>query len=157
MSYIDYEYYTTKYDSIEQASFNRVLFDAERKIDNATTGIDGVRKLQIAFPTDERNAEIVRMTVCKVVDLINQIREAEIQANEQNSIVDGHYNLISSMSAGSESVSYVTGSTIDTSITAVLSDKAKQDTLINDVITEYLQGVTDDNGVYLLYMGNYPV
>lgn len=62
MAYIDYEYYKTLFGekAIPEADFNRLVWDSCKKIDNATTGVDNVKKLKIAFPTDEDDAEAVK-------------------------------------------------------------------------------------------------
>ena len=59
MAYVDYEYYKTLYGekAIPETDFNRLLWDAEREIDKATSGVDNVRKLKVAFPTNEEDAE----------------------------------------------------------------------------------------------------
>ena len=62
MAYIDYEYYKSLYGekAISETEFNHLLWDAEREINKATSGVDGVKKLKIAFPTDEYDAETVK-------------------------------------------------------------------------------------------------
>ena len=66
MAYVDYEYYKTLYGekALAEADFTRLLWDAEREIDKATSGVDGVRKLQVAFPTSDYDAEAVKRCVC---------------------------------------------------------------------------------------------
>ena len=66
MAYVDYEYYKTLYGekAIQETDFKRLLWDAEREIDKTTSGVDGVRKLQVAFPTNEEDAETVKRCVC---------------------------------------------------------------------------------------------
>ena len=45
MAYVDYEYYKPLYGekALAEADFTRLLWDAEREIDKATSGVDGVR------------------------------------------------------------------------------------------------------------------
>ena len=62
--------------------------------------------------------------------------------------------MISSVSAGNESISYSVGNA--TMIDKALSDPTVKEKLFRDTIREGLSGVTDANGVNLLYMGVYP-
>ena len=61
MAYVDYEYYKSLYgeENIPEINFNRILWSAEREVDKATTGIDGVKKLKVAFPLED-DGEIVK-------------------------------------------------------------------------------------------------
>lgn len=166
MTYIDYEYYKSLYGdkAIPEADFNRLSWDACRKLDIATTGIDNVRKLKIAFPEDEDDAEAVRRCVCKLIEIAAQIEQAEETARNAQGYVtreDGSLQgkVVSSVSAGNESISYsVSGgsSSASTLIDAVLTDKSAQDQLYKETIRDYLSGVSDANGVNLLFMGMYP-
>ena len=58
--YITYSEYTALYDPIEERDFNRLVFQACQAVDNLTTGVDGVKKLRVAFPADEDNATAVK-------------------------------------------------------------------------------------------------
>lgn len=165
MAYIDYSYYLNLYGerAIPEADFNRLSWDACRKVDIATTGVDNVRKLAAAFPTDEYAAEAVRRCACKLIEIASEIEKAEQTAQSAKGYVqreDGSLQgkVVSSVSAGNETVSYsVSGSSgMATLIDKALSDKAVQEKLYKDTITEYLSGVADANGVNLLYMGRYP-
>lgn len=163
MAYVTYEFYTSLYgDSLTEANFNRLLWEAERKVDIATTGVDNIKKLRVAFPTDEDDAETVKRCVCKLMQVMQEIKEAEDAARQasgysktENGLVG---KIISSISAGTESISYSTGSSkTETMIDKALSDPTAQAQLFNDIILEYLSGVADANGVTLLYMGRYPM
>ena len=83
MAYVDYEYYKSLHGekAISEADFNRLLWDAEREIDKATSGVDNVRKLKVAFPTNEEDAETVKRCVCALVEFLKQIEDAERNAN----------------------------------------------------------------------------
>lgn len=166
MAYIDYEYYKTLYGdkAVPEADFNRLSWDACRKLDIATTGIDNVKKLKVAFPEEDDDAEAVRRCACKVIEIATAIEQAEENARSARGYItreDGTIisKQVASLSAGNESISYVTsgGSTAaSTLIDAVLTDKTAQDRLYRDTITEYLSGIEDANGVNLLFMGRYP-
>lgn len=164
MAYVDYEYYKSLYGdkAIPEADFNRLSWDACRKLDIATTGIDNVRKLQVAFPTDEYSAETVRRCACELVRIAYELEQAEERVRASQGYItreDGTVisKQVASVSAGTESISYATGGSSggSTLIDTVLTDKVAQEQLYKDIINEYLSGVEDANGVNLLYMGRY--
>lgn len=157
--YITYEEYTALYDPIEEKVFNCTAHEACRAIDRLTTGADGVKKLKVAFPQDEDDAAAVRHCAAHVVNLMVQIREAEESASVGRGYTQTANGLqgkvVSSISAGNESISFSTGG-VKTAIDAAASDPTAKSKLVAGVIREHLSGVTDANGVNLLYMGVYP-
>ena len=165
MSYVDYGYYQALYgdQAIPEADFNRLSWDAMRRLDSATTGIDGIRKMKVAFPTDEDAAEAVRRCACALIDILYQIQQAENTARKASGYVETANGLqgkvISSVSAGNESVSYAVGSSTasKTWTDMVLSDRSAREKVMSDTIRDYLSGIQDANGVNLLYMGDYPL
>lgn len=156
-SYVDYEFYKSLYGegAIPESGFNRLLWEACKRVDSLTFG-----KLKFAFPTNEEDAEAVRRCVCRLIEIATAIEAANKRVSEgQGYVVDEatgsmRGKVVSSVSSGSESVSYTvkseSGSTL---IDAVLADKAAQDKLYADTVKEYLAGVPDANGVNLLYAG----
>ena len=146
--YIDYEYYKTLYGdkALEETEFNRLLWEAEREIDKATSGIDGVRKLDVAFPTNRYDAEVVKRCVCDLIDFLSQLEKARNTMTNDGGIV-------ASKSAGNESISYVNG---DTVVTSALRSARGKEIAICGLITEKLRDVKDANGINLLYLGFYP-
>ena len=146
--YIDYEYYKTLYGdkALEETEFNRLLWEAEREIDKATSGIDGVKKLDVAFPTNRYDAEVVKRCVCDLIDFLSQLEKAR-----NNMTNDG--GIVASKSAGNESISYVSG---DTVVTSALRSARGKEIAICGLITEKLRDVKDANGINLLYLGFYP-
>ena len=72
MAYIDYEYYKALYgeENISEIDFNRILWSAEREIDKATSGVDGVKKLQVAFPTSDYDVEVVKRCAVELVNFL---------------------------------------------------------------------------------------
>lgn len=160
MAYIDLEYYASLYGEIP-ADFNRLSWEACRRLDAATTGIDGVKKLKAAFPTDEDDAETVKRCACAVVGLLDQIEKAEKSATAARGYEETESGMrgkvISSMSAANESISYATAaSNSATAIDKAVSSMADREAMVSGIIRDYLSGVTDANGVNLLYMGPYP-
>lgn len=161
--YIDYEFYKSLYGekAIPEADFNRLLWDAERKIDKATSGVDGVRKLQVAFPTSDYDAEAVKRCVCALVEFLKQIEDAERNANSVGQYVeraDGSLQgkVVSSVSAGNESISYAVGKSAETSISNAIKSLQDRDVTVYAFIASRLYGVSDANGVNLLFGGRYP-
>ena len=163
MAYVDYEYYKTLYGekAIPETDFNRLLWDAEREIDKATSGVDNVRKLKVAFPTNEEDAETVKRCVCALVEFLKQIEDAERSANSVGQYVeraDGSLQgkVVSSVSAGNESISYAVGKSSDTAISNAIKDLHSKDMAVYQFITSRLSGLSDANGVNLLFDGRYP-
>ena len=163
MAYVDYEYYKTLYGekALAEADFKRLLWDAEREIDKATSGVDGVRKLRVAFPTSDYDAEAVKRCVCSLVEFLKQIEDAERNANSLGQYAeraDGSLQgkFVSSVSAGNESISYAVGKSADTAISNARKDLHSKDVAVYQFITSRLSGVSDANGVNLLFAGRYP-
>lgn len=163
--YVDYDYYKSLCGpsaAVSETVFKNIVWVACRKIDYYTTGVDGFNKLQYAFPTDDYSAEAVKRCVCALISLINDIVSAENSIKSATGYIqkeDGTYQgkVISSISAGNESISFSSGSKDATLISKATVDNALREKLFRDTISEYLSGVTDANGVQLLYMGAYPV
>ena len=162
MMYIDFEYYTNLYgDEMSMQEFNRLDWEACKRIDLATTGFDGIKKLKVAFPIDDNDAECVKRCVAKLINTGYLIKQAEKKVNAVKSYIereDGTIvsKIVNSESSGCESINYSNinslsaGSTV---IDSVLSSKKAQDDLYREIIKEYLSGICDANGVSLLYMG----
>lgn len=163
MAYVDYEYYKSLYreKAIPEADFNRLRWDAERQVDKATSGVDNVRKLKVAFPTNEEDAETVKRCVCALVEFLKQIEDAERNANsvgQYTERADGSLQgkVVSSVSAGNESISYAVGKSADTAISNAIKDLHSKDMAVYQFITSRLSGVSDANGINLLFGGRYP-
>lgn len=165
VKYVDYEFYKTLYGekSILETDFNRLSWDACKRIDTATTTANSIKKLKIAFPTNEEDAEAVKRCLCELINISYKLERAEERVNASQGFVqreDGTVSskLVSSISAGNESISYSTtnNTSAATLIDKALSDKTAQEQLYRDTITKYLSGVTDKNGINLLYAGRYP-
>lgn len=154
--YVEYEFYTSLYgaDAIKETEFNRFSWEACKKVDYHTTGVDGLKKLKHFFPSDEEDAEAVKRCVCKLIDIMQKVNLAEDASGyvvREDGTLQG--KLVASVSAGNESIGYSAGRN---AINAAANDSATREKLYMDIITEYLSGVTDANGVNLLYMGIYP-
>ena len=163
MVYIDYEYFKSLYGDkeIPEEVFNRLLWDAEREINKATSGIDGVKKLKVAFPSDEEDAEAVKRCISELVSFLYKLEEAENNANSLGQYTerdDGSLQgkVVSSVSAGNESISYAVGKSSETAISTAIKSVKVKEKVIYQFITSKLIGVSDANGVNLLFAGRYP-
>ena len=157
--YISFDEYTALYDPIEERDFNRLVFQACQAVDNLTTGVDGVKKLRVAFPVDEDFADAVKHCVANVTNILYQIQEAEKSAFLARGYAETANGLkgkvVSSVSAGNESVSFAFGGG-STAVDKAVTNIAERNRLIQSIVREYLSGVADSNGVNLLYLGVYP-
>ncbi len=158
--YISKADYESLYDPMEEKVFNRLASDACRCIDRLTAGADGVKKLKVAFPSDKDSADAVKRCTAEIVHFLYQIQEAEKSASlgRGYEMAEGGMRgrVITSVSAGNESISYAAGSQ-QTAVDLAVADAAQKERMIREIVKEYLSGVADANGVNLLYMGVYPV
>lgn len=148
--YIDYEFYSSVFKTVPESDFPRFCALAQRKLDNYTTGIDGFRKLKYAFPTDETDAMTVKLCMAELMNdlyTVDQIRQASVVSTESGV----HSNVITSVSAGNESVHYAS---LDVGSSAQAEQARENSHYV--LVRNYLSGVPDANGVNLLYMGAYP-
>lgn len=157
--YADFNYYTTEYGGKvlkPEDDFNHFARKAERRID-AITG----NKLQFAFPTKVKDAEAVKDCLCELSEFLYQVDAYQYAAMESIGVVaqsDGTVKgkVVSSITSGSESISYSTGGYASTSIMEAAKDKKVMGTLIYGMVQDGLSGIPDANGVNLLYAGPYP-
>ena len=135
-------------DALTLTEFNRFEFDAEVILDDWTTGIDGVRKLRVAFPTDPIDVAAIKRCVIELTKA-----SADIDNIIQLS-ASGDGGVVASKSSGSESISYRN----DTSaLLAAAKDAGTREAYIGMIVRRYLSGRSDANGVNLLYGGVYPL
>ena len=157
--YIQHKEYTELYDPIDEKTFNRISYEACLHIDRLTTGIDGVKKLKTAFPTDEDAAEAVKRCTAAVINFLIQLDALEKTASSVRGYTETANGLqgkvVSSVAAGNESVSFSAGDT-KTLADVSASDISTRNRAISNIVYEYLFGIADSNGVNLLYMGQYP-
>lgn len=158
--YINFNEYVELYGAIERNLFNRLAYDASKYVDRYTTGVDGVKKLKTYWPVDVDTVEAVKRCAAEIVFVLLQIHEAEQTASIGRGYTQSenglHGKVVSSVSAGNESVSYTVASTQATAIDQAISNTSDRDKLIRGVVCKHLSGETDANGVNLLYMGVYP-
>lgn len=142
MGYVEFDFFHKLHNEISEEEFTALEWDARRVLDTHTTGVDNVKKLRIAYPTNEEDAEAVKRCMCKVIKLMHDINVAEATG------------VISSVSSGSETISYAAN--CGTVIGAAVADLDERNRLFSKTVRDALSGVADANGVCLLYMGRYP-
>lgn len=150
--YFDYADYVKFHNDISETEFPRYQFMACRELDIHTTGLDGYRKLQEAYPESDYDIQAVKACGCEIAHTLYRIEESQGDAINSDGSMKGR--VISSVSSGSESISYAVNGNIYTEAGA--SNVAKS-ALIKAVCDKWLSGIKDKNGVNLLYMGRYNV
>ncbi len=140
--------------------FDSLCFEACRVMDIHTTGIDNVKKLKKFFPTDEADAEAVRFCAAKLVNTLYEIHQAELAAAMSRNYTQTDHGIrrqiISRIEAGNEAISYSETKNGNTVIDTAVSDRTEKKKLLAGIVSDYLRGIEDANGVNLLYMGMYP-
>lgn len=156
---ITYEFYTDTYygDVIPEDAFNKFASRAYDKFNYLTFNHVSYIKDTDEFEydgdlLDDAIVEKIRKCVCRLAEILYEIDVREKSNRETigyETTGDGkHGKIISSVSNGSESISYsVSNNTKNSMIDAVLSDEKAQKRLFDDVVTEYLSGTG------LLYAG----
>lgn len=156
MAYADYQFYTTTYygDTVPESDFPKYAERASDRIDAITFDrlVNGflIRKSRYKG----------KKAVCAVADAlyqIDQIKKASMETigtvtREDGTVVS---KAVSSVSSGSESISFASGSSggAESIYGQAAVDKKVESVLLYQVATEYLSGVTDNKGICLLYAG----
>jgi hypothetical protein len=163
MAYADYDFYTESYygNVVPKADFDRLAARASDFIDTLTFDnlVDGL-------PADKRSQKRIKKAVCSLAELMYQIELAEKNAISQSSAgaTDtnvGHKStgVVTSVSSGSESISYATPQQIGASakewsaVYSVAGDVQKTNDLLLKTALPLLMGVRTDEGVPILYAG----
>lgn len=154
MAYADVTFYKTKYygDTVPDESLEKYLDKASDRIDMITFD-----RLVDGLPDDERAQTKVKKAVCAVADCLYQIDEVKKASMATVGTVtreDGTMTgkMVSSVSSGAESISYVTGTAGGSSdiYSQAAMDKKVENVLLRQVATEYLANVGDKKGINLL-------
>ena len=162
MAYTDYEFYTSHYKNpIPEDDFNRLSFRADMFLDELTR-----RRLLTGFPSNEYDANRVKMAECELIRIYYMLEVAEENAtasasgtSTQAGAMPGTTGVITSKSSGSESISYASPSELAGSakewsaVYAAAGDAAATNKVLAGAAIPYLSGVTTDEGVCLLYAG----
>ena len=163
MAYADYEFYTTSCfgSVVPETDFPRLAERASDFVDTMTFD-----RLVDGLPTNERSQKRVKKAVCSLAELMYQIELAEKNAINQASanVTDTNVGSIStgivtSVSSGSESISYATPQQIGASakewsaVYASAGDVQKTNDLLLKTALPLLMGVKMDDGIPILYAG----
>ena len=163
MAYADYEFYTTSYFSsvVPEADFPRLAEKASDFVDLMTSD-----RLVDGLPTNERSQKRIKKAVCSLAELMYQIELAEKNAINQASANVTDINvgnistgIVTSVSSGSESISYATPQQIGASakewsaVYAAAGDVQKTNDLLYKMALPLLMGVRTDDGIPVLYAG----
>ena len=164
MAYADYEFYTTSCfgSVVPETDFPRLAERASDFVDTMTFD-----RLVDGLPTDERSQKRIKKAVCSLAELMYQIELAE--KNAINAAVSGASTaigsggsttgVVTSLSSGSESISYATPQQIGVSakewsaVYAVAGDVQKTNDLLLKTALPLLMGVRTDDGIPVLYAG----
>lgn len=163
MAYADYEFYTSSFygGTVPKSDFLQLSERASDWLDTATFD-----RLVDSLPSSERSQKKIKKAVCSLVEVLYQFEQAKKQASAAAS---GSYSvevgtgtstgIVTSVSSGSESISYATPQQAGASakewsaVYAAAGDPKQENKLMLDTVRPYLMGVTTDEGVPLLYAG----
>ena len=164
MAYADYEFYTTSYFGtvVPETDFPRLAERASDFIDLMTFD-----RLVDGLPTNERSQKRIKKAVCSLAELMYQIELAEKNATNaavsvtSTAIGSGGSTtgVVTSVSSGSESISYATPQQIGASakewsaVYAAAGDVQKTNDLLLKTALPLLMGVRTDDGIPVLYAG----
>ena len=164
MAYAHYEFYTTSYfgSVVPEADFPRLAERASDFVDAMTFD-----RLVDGLPTNERSQKRIKKAVCSLAELMYQIELAE--KNATNAAMSGTSTaigsggsttgIVTSVSSGSESISYATPQQIGASakewsaVYAAAGDVQKTNDLLLKTALPLLMGVRTDDGIPILYAG----
>ena len=163
MAYADYKFYTESFGNVvSEVDFPRMAEKASDFIDAMTFD-----RLVDGLPTNERSQKRIKQAVCSLAELMYQIELAE--KNATNAAVSGTSTVIgsggsttgivTSVSSGSESISYATSQQIGASakewsaVYAAAGDIQKTNDLLLKTALPLLMGVRTDDGIPILYAG----
>ena len=127
---------------------------AQRWSDAYTTGIDRVKKLSVAFPTNSDDVAAVKE--CWIALCVCAYRiDLAARALQNAQIVNGGVTsgIVESVSSGSESIKFAAP---DDEYTKAVRMPTGGRGLAFGIVRDFLSGIADGNGVNLLYMGVYP-
>lgn len=163
MAYADYEFYANSFygSAVSEDNFLRLAGRASDWLDTATFD-----RLVDSLPSSERSQKKIKKAVCSLVEVLYQFEQAKKQASAaasgSSSVEVGtgtSTGIVTSVSSGSESISYATPQQAGASakewsaVYAAAGDPKLENKLMLDTVRPYLMGVTTDEGVPLLYAG----
>lgn len=163
MAYADFEFYATTYHGnvVPEADFPRIADRASDFLDVITFDrlIDGL-------PDNDRAKTKVQKAVCAVAEKLYELELADKQAlsaaaggTSSSGPGGATSGVITSRSAGSESISYASpsemanGAKTWSAVYQAAGNPQETNKILESAARLYLTGVKDDNGVNLLYAG----
>lgn len=163
MAYADYEFYTESFGNVvPENDFDRLAGRASDFVDTLTFD-----RLVDGLPTNERAQKRIKKAVCSLAELMYQIELAE--KNATNAAASGASTtigsggsttgIVTSVSSGSESISYATpqqkasGAKEWSAVYAAAGDVQKTNDLLYETALPLLMGVRTDDGIPVLYAG----
>lgn len=162
MAYADYKFYIESFGNVvPETDFSRLAERASDFVDLMTSD-----RLVDGLPTNERSQKRIKKAVCSLAELMYQIELAEKNAINQASANVTDINvgnistgIVTSVSSGSESISYATPQQIGASakewsaVYAAAGDVQKTNDLLYKMALPLLMGVRTDDGIPVLYAG----
>lgn len=164
MAYADYKFYTESFGNVvPETDFPRLAERASDFVDTMTFD-----RLVDGLPTDTRAQKRIKKAVCSLAELMYQIELAEKNAISQASASEASTTIgsggsttgvVTSVSSGSESISYATPQQIGASVKewsavyAAAGDVQKTNDLLLKTALPLLMGVRTDDGIPVLYAG----
>ena len=143
--------------------------DFPRLSERASDWLDTVTfdRLVDGLPSDERTQKRIQKAVCALSETLYQIEQAEKQAMQivasgvstGESGADNRMGVITSRSAGTESISYATPQQLGSAakewsaLYAAAGDVSKTNDLLLKTALPLLMGVRTDDGIPILYAG----
>lgn len=163
MAYADYKFYTESFGNVvPETDFPRLVERASDFVDTMTFD-----RLVDGLPENERSQKRIKKAVCSLAEKMYQIELAEKNATDaavsgaSTAIGSGGSTtgVVTSLSSGSESISYATPQQIGVSakewsaVYAVAGDVQKTNDLLSKTALPLLMGVRTDDGIPVLYAG----
>lgn len=164
MVYADYDFYKTSCfgSVVPETDFPRLAERASDFVDLMTSD-----RLVDGLPTNERSQKRIKKTVCSLAELMYQIELAEKQAlsvaesglTASSGGAGKNTGVVTSVSSGSESISYATPQQIGagakemSALYAAAGDPQKINDILLKTALPMLMGVRTDDGIPILYAG----
>lgn len=162
MAYADYDFYTQKYHG-KLLSFEEFLEYEDKASD--WIDIPTFSRLHDGMPEDMFSLSKIRKCVCAIAESLYKFQRADdlagmsMSSDTVGNIAKIEGKAVKSISSGSESVTYITplelinGAKGCSAAYSVAGDERSRDRYLVDIANKYLIGITDSNGIPLLYAG----
>lgn len=153
--YADFEFYENSFggDMIPEESFKKCAVRASNYMDQIT-----FYRLQNS-PPDEKYKSRISFACCAIAEMMYMIDNAEKNAQAASGVISGadgtvKGKMVSSISSGSETISYSTSTASTGTLGAVISaDYSQRKAIMYDTAAGYLANIPDANGINILYAG----